>query len=221
MSELPEIQLSVIETRILGCLCEKEVTTPDNYPLSQNSLTNACNQKSNRHPVLALEEPEVAAGLESLRIKKLVLVTSQAGSHVAKYRHNFEGTWKVTPSERAILSELLLRGPQTPGELRTRCERMQPIATLDDAREKLEALATRSEPLVVQLPKQPGRKDHRWIHLFSGTPTETTEETPNNEPLKVEVAMTIPPEVDERLKSLEDELATLRTELATFKAQFD
>lgn len=219
MTQLPEIQLTLIEARILGCLCEKEVTTPDTYPLSVNSLTNACNQKSNRSPLLALDEGDVADGLEGLRIKKLILITSQAGSHVAKYRHNFEGTWKVNRAQRALLTELLLRGPQTPGELRTRCERLRPFADLDEVRQQLETLATTAEPLVAILPKQPGRKDHRWAHLLCGEPD--TETAPANQPVKVEVAMTLPPEVEQRLNALEEEVAALRSELAAFKAQFD
>ncbi|MCH6257511.1 YceH family protein [Puniceicoccaceae bacterium K14] len=226
MNEDADIQLSIIEARILGCLCEKEVTTPDNYPLSLNSLINACNQKSNRFPVMELEEAEVNPALEALRLKKLLTLTKTADSRVLKYKHSFESQWKVSPSQRAILTELLIRGPQTPGELRGRCERMQAIPSVEVVREHLDQLALEPYALVRQLPKQPGRKDHRYCHTL----TELTEIEESNtaEPMKVSVAVQLPQEAEERLQKLEAIIAAqagkidaIEAELAAFKQQFE
>ncbi len=214
------ITLSLVETRILGCLLEKETATPDNYPLSLNALVSACNQKSNRNPVLLLEVDEIEKGFESLRFKGLGSVVSAAGSGVPKHKHKFENRYIVSPSEQAILTELLLRGPQTPGELRTRCERLHPFGTADAVKKTLALLAQRNCPLVRELPCQPGQKDNRFAQLISG---ETEFELPaaSNEPLKVEVVVAIPPEAEARIASLEVTVAQLKEELASFKAQFD
>lgn len=227
MTEEPEIQLSIIEARILGCLCEKEVTTPDNYPLSLNSLINACNQKSNRLPVMELEEPEVSQALEALRLKKLLILTKTADSRVLKYKHSFESQWKVTLGQRAILTELLIRGPQTPGELRGRCERMQAIPTVDAVREQLEILAEATHSLVIKLPRQPGKKDNRYCHTLSPVP-ENCDEPAGSTPVKVNIALGLPPEAEERFRSLEeliksqgDRIEFLEKELTEFKKQFE
>jgi uncharacterized protein len=167
------IQLSVLEARLIGCLIEKAITTPDQYPLSLNALTNACNQKSNRDPVLNVEERSVQESVSALVKKHLVLEKSGFGSRVPKYQHRFcntgFGSLDFTPVETAIICELLLRGPQTPGELRTRVPRLAPLhdgGAIDDA---LENLATRPDgPFVTQLPREPGRRDSRYAHLFSG-----------------------------------------------------
>jgi len=142
-----QFDLSLIETRILGCLREKETTTPDYYPLTLNALTNACNQKSNRYPVLELEDSEVDRALESLRIKGWASLVSMANSHVAKHRHKLTECFPTaTPLQIAILTELMLRGPQTAGELRQRCERMTATGTIDTVRDTLEErnVATRA-----------------------------------------------------------------------------
>lgn len=223
--------LSLVETRILGCLLEKEATTPDLYPLTLNSLVNACNQKSNRSPVLDLDEEAVTAGLESLRHKKLALLVTQSAARVAKYRHSLDTLYPLPKPQVAILAELLLRGPQTAGELRTRCERLCPFANLETVREELQQLATRPTPLAVELPRQPGKKDPRHSHLLSGTPESETLQSsaaPSNAPLKVEVATALPAEAEARIATLEatvaeqaSQLAALQQELATFKSQFD
>ncbi|MFL3657878.1 MAG: YceH family protein [Opitutales bacterium] len=212
--------LSLIETRILGCLLEKETATPDNYPLSLNALMGACNQKSNRNPVLLLETDEVEKGFESLRFKGLASVVSAAGSGVPKHRHKFENRFVVSPSEQAILIELLLRGPQSPGELRTRCERLHPFGSANAVEETLTLLVQRNCPLVQELPRQPGQKDNRFAQLISGA-TDFDLPAVSNEPLKVEVAVAIPPEAEARIASLEAAVAQLQEELASFKAQFD
>jgi len=166
------IQLSALEARLIGCLIEKAITTPDQYPLSLNALNNACNQKSNRDPVLALDERTVQESVEGLVKKHLVLEKSGFGSRVQKYQHRFcntgFGSLDFTPVETAIVCELLLRGPQTPGELRTRVPRMAPLPDAGEIDNALENLATRPDgPFVKQLPREPGRRDSRYAHLFS------------------------------------------------------
>lgn len=169
------IQLSALEARLIGCLIEKALTTPDQYPLSLNALNNACNQKSNREPVLTLDERTVQESVEGLVKKHLVLEKSGFGSRVPKYQHRFcntgFGSLEFTPVETAIICELLLRGPQTPGELRTRVPRMAPLQDAGEIDNALENLATRPDgPFVKQLPREPGRRDSRFAHLFSGEP---------------------------------------------------
>lgn len=228
---LPHIPLSLVETRILGCLIEKESTTPDLYPLTLNSLVNACNQKSNRFPVLELDDEAVSAGLDSLRQKRLALLVTQTASRVAKYKHSLDTHYPLPEPQVAILAELLLRGPQTAGELRTRCERMCPIADLDTIREELSQLCERPTPLAIELPRQAGKKDARFAHLLSGPPDIDTLAASNQEsggPVRVEVAMALPPEAEARIATLEstvagqaETIAALRAEFATFRAQFE
>jgi uncharacterized protein YceH (UPF0502 family) len=167
------IRLTPLEARVIGCLIEKAITTPDQYPLSLNALTNACNQKSNRDPLLDLDERTVQATLDGLAKQHLVMERSGFGSRVPKYQHRFcntgFGTLEFTPQETAIICELLLRGPQTPGELRTRTARMAPVNDVSEIEAALENLATRNDgPFVVRLPREPGRRDSRYAHLFSG-----------------------------------------------------
>src|SRR5687768_15110168 len=189
------IQLSALEARLIGSLIEKAITTPDQYPLSLNALLNACNQKSNREPVLSLDERTVQESVDGLVRKHLVLEKSGFGSRVPKYQHRFcntgFGSFEFTPVQTAIVCELLLRGPQTPGELRTRVARMAQVGDGAEIDSALEDLATRPDgPFVKQLPREPGRRDSRYAHLFSGedqiplTPAESnagneTEPEPN------------------------------------------
>ncbi len=166
-----DIRLSDLEARVIGCLIEKEVTTPDQYPLSLNALVNACNQKSNRDPLLALEERDVQSTVDALARRHLVVEKSGFGSRVPKYQHRFcnteYGTLKFTAQELAILCELMLRGPQTPGELRTRAARMAPLADAAATEQVLETLVARTDgPFVVRLQREPGRRDARYMHLF-------------------------------------------------------
>ena len=217
-----EFALNPIEVRVLGCLIEKELATPEYYPLTLNALTNACNQKSNRDPVMALEEADVVRALDSLRFQRLAHQSAE-GVRAAKYCHNLDGLLRLEPQELAILAELLLRGPQTVGELRGRAERMAPIADLAAAEAVLNDLAERESPLVVLLPRQPGRKEQRYAHLFAGTPGLSEEYAPPPEPARVRVLVE-----NERLAALEAEVATLRSELddmraelKTFRAQFE
>jgi len=217
-----EFTLNPIEARVLGCLVEKELATPEYYPLTLNALTNACNQKSNRDPVMALEDADVVRALDSLRFQRLAHQSAE-GVRSAKYCHNLEGLLRLEPQELAILAELLLRGPQTVGELRGRAERMSPLADLAAVEEVLTNLAEREIPLVVRLPRQAGRKEQRYAHLLSGPPEVSDEHTPPLEPARRQVLAE-----NERLAALEVEVATLREEVAglraqleTFRAQFE
>lgn len=168
-----KIALTPLEARVIGCLIEKQITTPDQYPLSLNALVNACNQKSNRDPVLELDEPTVQGVVDGLSRKYFVTEKSGFGSRVVKYQHRFcnteFGPLKFSPQELAIVCELLLRGPQTPGELRTRASRMAPFGDVTEAEHALERLATRDDgPFVVKLAREPGRRESRYAHLFGG-----------------------------------------------------
>jgi uncharacterized protein len=223
------IQLSTLEARLIGCLIEKAITTPDQYPLSLNALTNACNQKSNREPVLSIDERTVQESVEALVKKHLVLEKSGFGSRVPKYQHRFcntgFGSLDFTPVETAVICELLLRGPQTPGELRSRVPRMAPLQDGSEIDDALENLATRPDgPFVKQLPREPGRRDSRFAHLFSGediplTPGEAqapelaeTESRPNIGGTEVRGSLAA------RVQSLEEQVAALRQELEELRA---
>jgi len=217
------ITLDENEVRVLGSLIEKELTTPEYYPLSRNSLTNACNQKSNRDPVMDLAEEEVVRALDSLRFKQLVVLSAEGG-RVPKYRHLLAEKIGLMPAEQAIICELLLRGPQTVGELRTRGERMHPFGELAAVEEVLQELMLREIPLIALLPRQPGRKEGRYAQLFSGLP-EGGEESSEARP---EAARQRVVAENERITRLEEEVAVLRGEvtrlqqtMAEFKAQFE
>jgi uncharacterized protein len=213
------IELSPIEARVIGCLIEKQITTPDQYPLSLNALVNACNQKSNRDPVMSTDEAAIQTTVDQLTRKHLVIEKSGFGSRVPKYQHrlcNTEfGPLKFTPQELAIVCELLVRGPQTPGELRTRAARMAPFSEVGQVETTLESLSSRADgPFVVRLPREPGRRDSRYAHLFSGAPTipALTEES-NTGP-----SMPSPP-APSRLERLEEEVRQLKEELKDIKAR--
>lgn len=165
------IQLSALEARIIGCLIEKAITTPDQYPLSLNALTLACNQKSNRDPVLNLGDADVQQVVDGLSRRHMVMERSGFGSRVSKYQHLFcnteYGSLKFSPQELAVICELLLRGPQTPGELRARASRMATFADAAEIESTLEALRTRADgPFVVRLPRESGRRESRYAHRF-------------------------------------------------------
>jgi uncharacterized protein YceH (UPF0502 family) len=205
--------LDVIEVRVLGCLVEKDLATPEYYPLTLNALTNACNQKSNRDPVMSLEETDVVPALDNLRKKQLAHQSAE-GVRAAKYCHNLEGQLQLEPEEMAILCELMLRGPQTVGELRNRAERMCPVGDLQAVEALLQNLMTRQEPLVTCLPRQPGRKEHRFAHLLSGVPDIQESSALPVEPARLQVAAE-----NERITRLEDEVAALRVELDELRSQ--
>ncbi|HEY0943203.1 MAG TPA: DUF480 domain-containing protein [Steroidobacter sp.] len=219
--------LSALEARLIGCLIEKAITTPDQYPLSLNALTNACNQKSNRDPVLSLDERAVQEAVEGLVKKHLVLEKSGFGSRVPKYQHRFcntgFGSFEFTPVQTAILCELLLRGPQTPGELRTRVPRMAELRDGAEVDSALEDLATRPDgPFVKQLPREPGRRDSRYAHLFSGeeglpTVSESMPEDAQAQP-RSNAAGETRSSLQDRLLSLEQQVAALREQLEELRA---
>jgi uncharacterized protein YceH (UPF0502 family) len=213
------IELSAHEARVLGCLVEKQITTPESYPLSLNALTNACNQKSNRDPVLDLSENEVQALIDSLSRKHLVIERSGFGSRVPKYQQRFCNTefsvLQFTPQERAIVCELLLRGPQTPGELRSRAARMAEFTDAAQTESALEALASREGGAMVQkLAREPGRRDSRYAHLFSGPIADTfVQATPGNDDPSASPDSTLL----ERLALLEEQVRKLCEEVALLK----
>jgi uncharacterized protein YceH (UPF0502 family) len=214
--------LSRMEVRVLGCLIEKELATPEYYPLTLNALANACNQKSNRNPIMTMEEAEVSASLDSLRTRQLALVSAEGG-RVPKYRHALMERLRLDPAELALLAELLLRGPQTVGELRNRGERMHPFADLAAVEEALQELEERTPPLVAPLPRMPGHKEQRYAHLFAGE-VEMAEEALEQQ----EHARNITLAENDRIANLEKEVSSLRSEVAElrrsveeFKAQFE
>jgi len=217
-----EFVLNPVEARVLGCLIEKELATPEYYPLTLNALTNACNQKSNRDPLMALVDADVVRALDSLRFQRLAHQSAE-GVRAAKYCHNLEGLLRLEPQELALLAELLLRGPQTVGELRGRAERMAPLEELSTVEALLTSLAERENPLVTRLPRQPGRKEQRFAHLLCGAPEVSDDSSAPPEPARLQVMAE-----NERLAALATEVAELRAEvaelraqLATFRAQFE
>lgn len=208
--------LSVIEARILACLMEKELTTPEYYPLTLNALVNACNQKSNRNPVLSLTDHDVERTLEGLRRKNLAVLFSGAHSHVPKFKHSFDLVYPVGTAERVVLCELLLRGPQTPGELRTRCGRMHPFADTAAVMNVLQNLMDHpGEPLVNRLERQPGQKEARYGETLSVQIEPAAAPAAETGPIKV--AFDLPPEVEERLRHLEETCAELQSEVKELK----
>jgi len=215
--------LNDIEVRVLGSLIEKELTTPEYYPLSLNSLTNACNQKSNRDPVMALAEEEVVRALDSLRFKQLVVLSADGG-RVPKYRHLLAETMGLIPAEQAIICELLVRGPQTVGELRTRGERMHPFGDLAAVDEVLQELMQREKPLIALLPRQPGRKEGRYAQLFSGMPDLTVGEhgaAPEAARMRVAAENNRIAKLEAEVTALRDDVADLRRMMDEFKRQFE
>ena len=213
-----EIMLDEIEVRVLGAFIEKELTTPDYYPLSPNALTNACNQKSNRDPVLQLEEQHVLDAVETLRKKGLVM-QSQEGSRVVKFRHCLRERLYLENQELAVLAELLLRGPQTPGEIRARADRMATLSSLEEVDTVLQELFDKSPPLICKLERQPGRKEHRYAHLLAGA-VSVEAPMPETTPLQQPTGKSFS-EMETELAELREEIAELKLEFQRFKKQFE
>jgi uncharacterized protein YceH (UPF0502 family) len=207
------IVLSEVEARVLGCLVEKGITTPEYYPLSLNALVHACNQKSNREPLMNLEEDTVRQALRALG-EQMLARSASGDSRVAKYEHRLADTFNFTRPETAILCELLLRGPQTPGELRSRAERMHPFEDLSVVQSSLKHLMEREPPLVKLLPRQPGNKEARYAHLLSGD-VEVRES-----PQVKEAVISGSAAENVRMTGLESEVAGLQKEVAELKRQF-
>ncbi len=217
------LELSAVEARVFGALIEKEMSTPEYYPMTANALVAACNQKSNRDPVMALDEPAVAAALEELRYReRLAATVSQAGSRVTKYRHLGVETMLLEPLERALLCELLLRGPETVAELRTRVKRLGMEATPEAVATTLDGLGGRSGgPLVMPLPRETGRREPRWVHLLCGAPAipegaPADAATPGDAP-----AAPGKSPLQRQVDALTDTVADLTRSLAALSEAFD
>lgn len=225
--------LSAVEVRVLGALVEKAVTTPDYYPLTLNALTTACNQLTNRDPVVAYDENTVVRAIETLREKRLATLFSGAESRVAKYKHTLTDALLLTPAEVALLTVLMLRGPQTVGELRTRAERLFRFDSLPEVEEALNALSARQpQPLVARLPRQPGTKESRYAQLLSGpvaavpSISETEKSPSSDSPSASAVSPTSTgieriEKLEAEVTALRDEIAGLRQQLADFRKQFE
>jgi len=216
-----DILLADNEVRVLGCLMEKEMATPNYYPLSLNALINACNQKSNRNPVVSYDEETVVYALNGLKERKLARQSNI--SRVPKYEQIFSKDLNLITREEAIICILLLRGPQTVGEIRSRTERMYAFRSIDEVQEAIASLE-HTGGLVNKLPRQPGRKESRYAHLLSGEPQETIIETvPQPEAATVIVRKENERigELQEQIDKLRQELQTLQLEFVTFKSQFD
>ncbi len=209
------IRLHESEVRVLGALVEKELTTPEYYPLTLNSLTTACNQKSNRDPVMSLSERQVESAIENLRSRQMVWRRNIAGSRVPKYEHNVYALWHLSPQEIAVLCVLMLRGPQTLGEIRGRTGRMYAFKDTEEVNGTVTALIKHEQgPFVVELPRLPGRKENRFMHLLAGEPA--IEEVPEDrEPVSAAVDTG-----GERVAALEDRVLHIRPELDDLKRAF-
>ncbi len=214
-----------VEARVLGALVEKEITTPEYYPLSLNALLNACNQKSNREPVMTLDEDVVRSAIRSLNDLGLTRFASTADSRVGKYEHRLNETFNFHRHEIAILCVLLLRGPQTPGELRTRTERMYAFEDLESVHNALNLLAKREPPLVKVLPRQPGTKESRYLHLLSPVEEAHAAAGPlQRQPEQVTALESAGDHVaamQAEIEALRTQVADLQQQFAAFRKQFD
>jgi hypothetical protein len=212
-----QLTLTPIEARVLGALIEKEITTPEYYPLSLNALTNACNQKSNRDPVLHVEDSEVRKALNHLEYQSLVRSVSSTDSRVTKFEHRLQDAFNFYRPEVAIICELLLRGPQTPGELRTRASRMHAFEDLESVHSALSRLEKREPPLVTILPRQPGTKEARYAHLLGDSPPVAPSAPPHATAARDHEAAA---SSNDRVEGLAAEVAELRSQIADLQSQF-
>jgi uncharacterized protein YceH (UPF0502 family) len=216
-----DLILSDVEARVLGALVEKGVTTPDYYPLSLNALVNACNQKSNRDPVMNLDEESVRQAIRGLEKHALAGPADSFDGRVTKYEHRLQEAYNFDRRETAVLCLLLLRGPQTPGELRSRSERMHSFDDLSEVESTLQRLMKREPPLVKILPRQPGTKEARCAHLFSGdvevSQSSVSEETPARDGGSPERIASL----EQKVSQLQNEIADLKKEFSAFQKQFE
>jgi uncharacterized protein len=213
-----ELDLNQIEVRILGSLIEKEITTPEYYPLSLNSLIAACNQKTNRDPIMQLDESEAAQVLDSLKDKRLVWQLSTAGGRVPKFEHNFRSFFKLSDAETAVICVLLLRGPQTVGEIKSRTDRLFQFSSLEEVEKTIQKLSVHpSGPFVTEILRQSGQKEKRYMHLFSSEMVNAINAS--SEPVSTELKKTKPE--DERFALLENQISVLQQELNTLKNDFE
>lgn len=204
--------LNETEVRVLGSLIEKQLTTPEYYPMTLNALVAACNQKSNRDPVVSYDESTVVAALDTLRDKNLVYTFHGSTSRVVKYKHMFPNVYELDPAEVAVMAVLMLRGPQTVGEIRGRTDRLHEFTSLPEVQETLDKLAHRDEPLVVRLERQIGQKDARYAHLLSGEIDVAS--------LPAARERTVTGGQSERMEKLESEIEALKNEFAAFRQEF-
>ncbi|MDP2825578.1 MAG: DUF480 domain-containing protein [Sulfuritalea sp.] len=216
------IELTLHETRVIGCLIEKEITTPEQYPLSLNALTNACNQRSNRDPVLDLDEMQVQQVVDGLIRKFFVNEQGGFGSRVPKFQHRFcntnYGTLTFTPQELGVVCELFLRGPQTPGELRSHAARLCRFGDVTEVEAVLGQLAQREDgPFAMRLPREPGKRESRYAHLFSGEPSGEMGEGGEHDSAAGFAPAEPGSTASGRLELLEQRVATLETEVAALK----
>jgi uncharacterized protein YceH (UPF0502 family) len=209
---MPEI-LTEIEARVVGALIEKQLTTPEYYPLTLNALIAACNQKTNRDPVVSYDEQTVQKSLDDLREKNIAYVFYGSTSRVPKYKHILDKYLELEPSETAVICVLLLRGAQTLGELRERTGRLYEFSGLGEVQETLDNLARRDEPLVVKLERQPGQKEVRYAHLLSGEVVITNQ--------TFEKSSSARQSENERVAKLEEDLGNLRNEFDLFRQSFE
>lgn len=217
--------LSPIEIRVLGALVEKDKTTPDYYPLTLNGLVSACNQKSSRDPVMVLDNDAVLAAIDALREEQLAWMVQAVDARVPKYEHNLDKALGLTLQEVAIMCLLMLRGPQTIGEIRSRSGRIYPFEAMEEVSFAMDSLLSRDEPLVMKLPLQPGRKEARYCHLLSGEPDleQLSQAAPS---AAIAVAGTSKTQEDiealrQELSDVREALADLEKAFATFKSQFE
>ncbi|HXG92476.1 MAG TPA: YceH family protein [Blastocatellia bacterium] len=210
------VTLNPVEVRVIGSLIEKQITTPEYYPLTLNALVNACNQTTNREPVVSFDEKIIARALDSLRERGLIWMVTGPGSRVPKYEHRFAEQFKLAEQEVAVMCVLMLRGPQTAGEIRGRTTRLYEFTSIEEVEAVLASLAAAEPPLVAKLPRLPGTKESRYAHLLSGEPQiEERAVEPRLEPAMIEVRAE-----NERIAKLESAIETLRAELAELRQQF-
>lgn len=207
--------LTESEVRVVGSLVEKQLTTPEYYPLTLNALTAACNQKSNRDPVMSLGETEIMAAVDRLRDENLVYLFYGSGSRTVKYKHMLPSVYELDPAGTAVMAVLMLRGPQTVGEIRERTGRMHEFGDLNEVQATLDDLSRRDEPLIVKLERQPGQKEARYAHLLSGAVDVTKLAAAAERTSSAGSAS------NDRIEKLETEVEQLKSELAEFKAMFD
>ena len=207
--------LTEAEARVLGSLVEKQLTTPEYYPLTLNALTAACNQKSNRDPVVSYDETTITEAIDSLRDKNLVYLFYGSNSRAVKYKHMVPGVYELDEAGVAIIAVLLLRGPQTLGELRERTGRLHEFSGIGEVQETLDGLARRDDPLVVKLERQPGQKEARYAHLLSGDIDQTAVQLSRESPARGGVGK------NDRIENLEAEVERLKTEFSSLRETFE
>jgi uncharacterized protein YceH (UPF0502 family) len=215
------MQITSVEARVLGSLVEKQLTTPEYYPLTLNALTAACNQKSNRDPAMSLDDTAILAAIDSLRDKNLVYLFYGSNSRAVKYKHMLPNVFELEPPAVAALTLLLLRGPQTVGEIRGRSDRLYEFSGIGEVQGTLDELANRSEPLVVKLERLPGQKEARYAHLLSGPVDIASIAADQPRPAASATSNGRIETLESEIEKIKEEIAGLRLEFADFRRQFE